>query len=174
MIGAIVQGCSSSFKSGHYMVFSGLVVNCEIPVYTLFFASGSFYNRRKRGQWNRRSQEVSKVWCGISFEPFFLSSPAIQRSLFGSPLCLIVPGYCFEVSFQNNISISGPLFFYIKKLKWKLPLCLGSDYQAWVIFRTCQLLLSGCFCSNPFQLVQGAPARKHCPDITVYIFILAS
>lgn len=37
MIGAIVQGCSSALKSGHYMVFSGLVVNCEIPVYTLFF-----------------------------------------------------------------------------------------------------------------------------------------
>lgn len=47
MIGMIVQCCKSFLNSGHYMVFPGSVVICEIPVYT-DSALGSFYNRRKR------------------------------------------------------------------------------------------------------------------------------
>lgn len=71
-----------------------------------FFALESFYSRK-----GKRPKEQAFQWrqLGVgSARIVFLSlSCPIQRSLFGNPLCLIVPGNCFEVSFQSKISLSG-------------------------------------------------------------------
>lgn len=69
MIGLIVQSCTTSFKSGHYMVFPGIVVSCEIPVHTVSLQWDCFTAAEERGEWNR--QKV--VRCGAESILYFFN-----------------------------------------------------------------------------------------------------
>lgn len=116
----IVQCCTSALKSGHNMVFPGLVVNCEIPVYTVSLHWDRFTTEGKEAKGTGAPKKA--VRCGVeSVLRFFPFIPSIQRSLFGNPLCFIVPGNCFEVSFQSNISLSGPCSFISKSRSENFP-----------------------------------------------------
>lgn len=76
--------------------------------------------QRKREERNGTGAPEKAVRCGGESENFSFHPP-IQRSLFGNPLCFIVPGNCFEVSFQSNISLSGPCSFISKSQSENFP-----------------------------------------------------
>lgn len=63
MTGMIVLCCTSSPKSGHYTVFSGLVVNCEIPVYTVSLRWDRFTTEGKEP--NGTDAPEKAVRCGV-------------------------------------------------------------------------------------------------------------
>lgn len=67
MIGMIVQCCTSSLKSGHYMVFPGLVVNCEIPV-TQSLCIGIVLQQKEKRQ---MEQALPRRQLGVVWSQFF-------------------------------------------------------------------------------------------------------
>lgn len=128
------------------------------------FASGSFYIGK--------GKEVTGTEGVESVREFFL------------PCMLPCKGHCLRTYFVllsvgivarsdfRIIFLWLILFLLYQKVKVKTSPLSGIWLPSMTLFffMMRQSLLSGCFCCNPFHLVWGTSAIKHCPVITVYIF----
>lgn len=162
VIGLIVP-CTASPKIGRHIVFPGLVVSCEISVCTVSLRLAHFTSEKEKRWLEQKVWNQLEVFlpCMLPFKGHCLKNYFVLLSVG------IVARSDFRVIFLWLV-----LFLLNQKVKVKTSPLSGIwlPSMSHFFFMMHQSLLSGCFCCNPFHLVWGMSAIKHCPVITVYIF----